>query len=692
MTEESQLDPETLRVVIARELTGARQRTSLLTDSVDEADLVRQHSPLMSPLVWDLAHIANDEELWLLREVGGREPMHPEIDPLYDAFEHPRSERPTLPLLPPAEARAYGHEVRGRVLDLLDRAPFTGTRLLGDGFAFGMIAQHEVQHDETMLITHQIRAGAPVLAAASPGPAPADAFRLPSEVLVPGGPFTMGTSTEPWALDNERPAHIVDVAPFYLDTTPVTCGAYTEFIEDGGYDDPRWWTSAGWKHRQKAGLTAPLYWRRDGGQWTRRVFGRQEPVTPDEPVLHVCWYEADAYARWAGRRLPTEAEWEKAARFDPATGLTRRYPWGNAEPQSWHANLGQAFPAPGAGRLLPRRGGAVRGQAADRRRLGVDELGLPAVPGVQGVAVPGVLGGVLRPGVQGAARRVVRGQPGGLPGHLPQLGLPDQAADLLRIQDRPLRGACRRPPDVPAPGLPRAARDAAFGAHRPAARPVHAGLGAAPAAVRDGERGWVRGRLVRAGRPGPGQVPASGSDLGGRALRRHRPGDQGGRGARGGAQRDGGHRPGHRRGRAVHVRSLAVQPQRGAGGLAAIRRRAGRHPARPLSLLGLEARVDSALLWALVRYRLELGVDPAQALADTVLALRAAGMGGRFNFLLTDGRVIAATAAGDTLWYRSGPAGSFVTVASEPGDDEPGWTEVPDSSRRRRHAPAGQRG
>ena len=211
---ESQIDPETLRAVIARELTGARQRTSLLTDSVDEADLVRQHSPLMSPLVWDLAHIANQEELWLLREVGGREPIHPEIDPLYDAFEHPRAERPTLPLLPPAEARAYGHEVRGRVLDLLERAPLTGTRLLGDGFAFGMIAQHEAQHDETMLITHQIRAGAPVLAAASPGPAPADAVRLPAEVLVPGGPFTMGTSTEPWALDNERPAHAVDVPPY----------------------------------------------------------------------------------------------------------------------------------------------------------------------------------------------------------------------------------------------------------------------------------------------------------------------------------------------------------------------------------------------------------------------------------------------------------------------------------------------
>jgi iron(II)-dependent oxidoreductase len=340
-----------LRDRIVTELTAARGRTTLLTGSVDDADLVRQHSPLMSPLVWDLAHIANQEELWLLREVGGRDPMHPEIDPLYDAFEHPRAERPTLPLLPPAEARAYGYEVRARVLDLLSGARFdrgAGPRLLDDGFAFGMIAQHEAQHDETMLITHQLRKGPAVLTADAPPPAPADALRLPSEVLVPGGPFTMGTSTDPWALDNERPAHTVAVPGFYIDMTPVTCGAYAEFIADGGYDDPRWWTADGWAHRQRAGLSAPLYWRQDGAQWVRSVFGRVEPIAPAEPVLHVSWYEADAYARWAGRRLPTEAEWEKAARFDPATGSSRRYPWGDAEPAPELANLGQEFlrPAP----------------------------------------------------------------------------------------------------------------------------------------------------------------------------------------------------------------------------------------------------------------------------------------------------------------------------------------------------------
>ncbi|WP_431961058.1 ergothioneine biosynthesis protein EgtB [Actinacidiphila sp. bgisy160] len=342
------LDPEVLRRRALDALTTARDRTRGLTTCVDDHELTAQHSPLMSPLVWDLAHIGNQEEQWLLRNVGGREALRPDIDPIYDAFEHPRSERPTLPLLPPAEAHAYAAQVRGRVLDILERAPLHGTPLTDAAFAFGMIAQHEQQHDETMLITHQLRRGPAALTAPPPPPAPADAALLPAEVLVPGGLFTMGTSTEPWALDNERPSHVREVAPFFIDTVPVSNGAYLAFLEDGGYEDERWWTAAGWAHIREHGLFAPLFWRREGGVWLRRRFGVTEPVPHEEPVLHVCWYEADAYARWAGRRLPTETEWEKAARHDPATGRSRRYPWGDADPGPQHANLGQRHlrPAP----------------------------------------------------------------------------------------------------------------------------------------------------------------------------------------------------------------------------------------------------------------------------------------------------------------------------------------------------------
>ncbi|MFF5468315.1 ergothioneine biosynthesis protein EgtB [Streptomyces achromogenes] len=361
-TTTTETDTEALRERALACLTTARARTTLLTTCVDEPDLTAQHSPLMSPLVWDLAHIGNQEELWLLRAVGGREAMRPEIDSLYDAFEHPRAERPSLPLLPPAEARRYAAEVRGRALDLLASADFHGTRLTEAGFAFGMIAQHEQQHDETMLITHQLRSGPQALTAPDPDPAPP--FTGPAEVLVPGGPFTMGTSGEPWALDNERPAHPREVAPFWIDTVPVTNAAYQAFIADGGYTTERWWTPEGWAHIRRHGITAPLFWRRDGDRWLRRRFGVTEPVPPNEPVLHVCWYEADAYARWAGRRLPTEAEWEKAARHDPVTGRSRRYPWGDADPAPEHANLGQRH-------LRPAPAGSYR---AGQSPLGVRQL------------------------------------------------------------------------------------------------------------------------------------------------------------------------------------------------------------------------------------------------------------------------------------------------------------------------------
>ena len=338
-----------LRQRIADDLIRARRRTEALTvDVLDPAELTAQHSPIMSPLVWDLAHIGNQEELWLVRDAGRREAVRSDIDDLYDAFKHPRRDRPALPLLDPAQSLAYTRQVRGKALDVLDEVPLEGRRLTGAGFVFGMVVQHELQHVETMLATHQLRTGPAVL---DPVPAPApvvDPARLPRDVLVPGGPFSMGTSVEPWALDNERPAHRVDVPAFRIDTFPVSNADYVAFVEDGGYADPRWWTGPGRDHVRAAGLRAPGTWTKVGDSWWRRRFGRDEPVPPGEPVQHVTWFEADAYARWSGARLPTEAEWEKAARWDPATGRSRRHPWGDGDATAERANLGGAHlgPAP----------------------------------------------------------------------------------------------------------------------------------------------------------------------------------------------------------------------------------------------------------------------------------------------------------------------------------------------------------
>jgi iron(II)-dependent oxidoreductase len=339
---------DALRDRIVADLERARGRTLALTGAIDDDELTRQHSELMSPLVWDLAHIGNQEELWLLRELDGREAILPAtIDELYDAFRHPRRDRPTLPLLDPAESRRYVHEVRGRVTDLVERAPLDGARpLTQGGFVFGMVAQHEQQHVETMYATHQLRAGAPALQA-PPAPS-ATGPALAPEVLIPGGDFEMGTDLEAWALDNERPAHRVQVPAFSLDTAPVTNAAYAEFVAAGGYDDPRWWHPRGWAHIRTAGWDAPQFWRRESASWVVRRFGVDAELVADEPVQHVCWYEADAYARWAGRRLPTEAEWEKAARHDPVTGRSRRYPWGDDDPTPELANLGGRHLGPAA--------------------------------------------------------------------------------------------------------------------------------------------------------------------------------------------------------------------------------------------------------------------------------------------------------------------------------------------------------
>jgi len=306
----------------------------------DDAELFRQHDPLMSPLIWDLAHIGQQEELWLLRGGNPDRPgmLAPAVDGLYDAFVHSRSSRVDLPLLPPADAHAYCRTVRSKALDALEVLPEADGSGVDPSFVYGLVISHENQHDETMLQALNLRSGPPILGAGTPLPAGRRGVAGTS-VLVPGGPFVLGVDAldEPHSLDNERPAHTVDVPSFRIGRVPVTNGEWRAFVEDGGYREPKWWSERGWSHRQGANFVAPQFWEPDG---TRTRFGYVEEVPADEPVQHVTYFEAEAYAAWAGARLPTEVEWEKACAWDPEVGRRRRFPWGASEPTDHLANLG----------------------------------------------------------------------------------------------------------------------------------------------------------------------------------------------------------------------------------------------------------------------------------------------------------------------------------------------------------------
>jgi iron(II)-dependent oxidoreductase len=332
------------REALVRQLEEARERTRLLLAPVSDEDLAAQHDPIMSPLIWDYGHIGNYEELWLLEKAFGRGLSDREVYDMYNASLHPREERPSLNLLDRRDAGVYLDAVRKAALEALEAADLDGEDpLLEDGFVYNMILQHEAQHNETMLQTIQLMKGeyAPQEKVDTPTGAPSGASSG-GMVDVPGGAFVMGTDDHALALDNERNAHELDLAPFRLDRTPVTNRAYLEFVEDGGYEREELWHRAGWEWIKDEGITAPKHWYQpEPHSWWTVCFGFDEPLRPDAPVVHVSWYEADAYTRWAGKRLPTEAEWEKAASWDPQTETKRLFPWGDEPPTPERANIDQ---------------------------------------------------------------------------------------------------------------------------------------------------------------------------------------------------------------------------------------------------------------------------------------------------------------------------------------------------------------
>jgi iron(II)-dependent oxidoreductase len=204
-----------------------------------------------------------------------------------------------------------------------------------------MVLQHEYQHNETILQTLQLKQGEPYRAPQrlSPPPPEAGAPDPGSMVRFPGGVIRLGTDDRSVSYDNERPEHEVSLAPFWIDAHPVTNGEYEAFIEAGGYDDRPSWSDTGWAWKEEAELKAPKYWTLASSGWEERFMDRMVPLDPRRPVCHVCYWEAEAYAKWAGKRLPTESEWEAAAGWDPERGAGSLYPWGEEAPTASHANL-----------------------------------------------------------------------------------------------------------------------------------------------------------------------------------------------------------------------------------------------------------------------------------------------------------------------------------------------------------------
>jgi len=283
---------------IAEALSEARERTLALVEPLDDGRLNRVYSPILSPLAWDLGHIANFEELWLVQRVGGREPLRGELGRFYDAIENPRKIRGELPILRDAELRSYMADVRERTLDVLegvDIGPDVEDPLLRDGFVYEMLLAHELQHNETMLQLLQLVDGyeLPATVRSSSRYAGASAFGGEEMVAIGAGEHEIGAPERGFAYDNERSRHSVELTAFEIDRTPVSNGAYISFMEETGAEPP-------------------LYWGRGGDEWVDTARGRRVPIDPGHPVIHVSWDQADAFARWAGKRLPTEFEWEAA--------------------------------------------------------------------------------------------------------------------------------------------------------------------------------------------------------------------------------------------------------------------------------------------------------------------------------------------------------------------------------------------
>ena len=317
-------------------LDAARARTLALAAGLAGEQWLGPRLSIVNPPLWEVGHLGWFQEYWCLRrKQDGRvsASLMPQADALYDSAKVPHHLRWDLPLPDVAATLRYLADVRAALDERLMRdAEDPALQYFAQ-----LCALHEEMHAEALAYTRQTLAyPEPVGTTQS-----VSGGSCAGDVAISGGPFELGAVDDGhFVFDNEKWAHKVDVQPFHMSRTTVTNAQFAEFVDAGGYHEQHWWDEDGWAWRSSEGVTAPLYWRRAGNVWHRRYFDREEILPDDEPMIHVNWHEATAWCRWAGRRLPTEAEWEFAAATVPGMpGIKRRYPWGDTAPAVETANL-----------------------------------------------------------------------------------------------------------------------------------------------------------------------------------------------------------------------------------------------------------------------------------------------------------------------------------------------------------------
>ncbi len=362
---------------LSEALAETRARTLELVNDLSEEQLIGPRLQIVNPLRWEIGHIAWFQEFWVLRHLRKRSPILKHGDELYDSARVAHDTRWDLPLPERDEMLVYMQRVLERVIDQRIEVIHDLTDVEGydQEYFLNLVLLHEQMHDEAITYTRQtLSYPAPAFATVNKVPFAREDTPLTQtdndlkcDAEIPGGKFTLGSVPERgFVFDNEQLAHEVEIAPFSISKTAVTNGEFKNFVEDDGYKRSELWTDGGSQWRIAVSAEHPVYWQREGnGRWLRRNFDQWIALDERLPVIHVNWHEADAYCRWANRRLPTEAEWEMAASAEPApNGLAlsehkRRYPWGDNSPTLQYANLDWRALSPGLTKNIPSLGLAI---------------------------------------------------------------------------------------------------------------------------------------------------------------------------------------------------------------------------------------------------------------------------------------------------------------------------------------------